>query len=397
VKRILLVASTTGYQVRVFADAARMAGVDLTLATDRCHMLDDPWGDDAVAVRFDDPLAALEDLRARGPFAGIVAVGDRPALVASQLAEALELRFSSPAAVAAAGNKLLSRERFKAGGLLTPEFRLNASAARYPCVLKPLGLSASRGVIRANNECEFAAARERIQKIVEREKNKSILVEDFIPGTEFALEGMVTGGRLQVLALFDKPDPLNGPFFEETIYVTPSREPGERQDAIFETAGRAVAALGLTDGPVHAEMRRNDEGVWMLEVAARPIGGLCARVVRFENGAPLEELILRQAMGEDVTRFRLARGAHGVMMIPVPGAGMFMGVEGVESARGIPGIEEVVITAKEGQMLAPLPEGASYPGFIFARGDSPAAVEAALRRAHSRLHFQFSAALPVVK
>jgi hypothetical protein len=397
VKRILLVASTTGYQIRAFADAAQSVAVDVILASDRCHVLEDPWGDDAIAVRFDEPLAALDEIRRRGPFDGIAAVGDRPALAASQIAQAMGLRFSPPEAVEAAGNKLLFRRRLQAANLPVPEFRLDEPPRRYPCVLKPLALSASRGVIRADGLAEFLAARERIRKIVEHENEKSILVEEFIAGREFALEGILTAGRLKVFALFDKPDPLDGPFFEETIYVTPSREIPEIQSAIFDAAGRAAAALGLTYGPIHAEMRVNGRGVWMLEMAARPIGGLCARVIRFEHGMTLEQAILLHAAGEEVSRLDLAAGAHGVMMIPVPGEGIFLRAEGIDAARGVAGIEDVVITAKEGQHLLPLPEGASYPGFIFARARTPLEAEQALRQAHSRLRFVLLPVLPVVR
>lgn len=403
-KRVLLIASTTGYQTRVFADAARGMGLDLVLATDRCHVLEDPWGDDAVALRFDDPSPGLDSLASRGPFDGIVAVGDRPAFVAAQAAARLGLRFSPPDAVLAAKNKFLARERFRRAGLLTPQYGLipvagdSAEAARatvYPCVLKPLGLSGSRGVIRANNRDEFSLAFGRIKKLIGNEP--SIQVEDFISGREYALEGLVTDGRLHVLALFDKPDPLDGPFFEETIYVTPSRG-GERvQQAIFETAQRAIAALGLTFGPIHAEMRVNAHGVWMLEVAARPIGGLCSQVLRFIPQLTLEELILRHALGDDVSHATLAPGGHSVMMIPIPRAGVFTHVDGLEQARRVEGVEDIVISAKEGQMLEPLPEGASYLGFIFARGNSPDRAERALREAHGILNFHVSAALPVVR
>ncbi len=196
--------------------------------------------------------------------------------------------------------------------------------------------------------------------------NEPILVEEFIPGREFALEAVVTQGRLQVLALFDKPDPLDGPYFEETIYITPSREPESVQRAIAEAAQQAATALGLTDGPMHAEMRVNDRGVWMLEAAARPIGGLCARVLHFESGVTLEDVLLRHALAQDVTAARLAPGAHGVMMIPIPRGGVFTGVEGVEKALQTADITSIEITAKQGQRMAPLPEGASYLGFLFA-------------------------------
>jgi biotin carboxylase len=389
-KRILLFAATTGYQVHSFAEAAERLGCELVLATDRCHVLDDPWGDQAIAARTEDPAG-------RGPFDGVLAVGDDPAVEAAQAAERLGLRFSPPDAVLAAKNKFLSRERFAAAGLLVPGYRLNAPPLRYPCVLKPAGLSASRGVIRADNPEQFAAAYARIRKLAGHADDPSIQVEDFIPGREFALEGLVTRGRLQMIALFDKPDPLDGPFFEETIYVTPSRAPAETQRAMVETTQRAIAALGLTDGPIHAEMRMNDRGVWMLEVAARPIGGLCSRVVRFASGETLEEILLRHAAGGDVSEARLAPGGHAVMMIPIPRAGVYRSVEGLERARSVAGIEDVVIAAKEGQMMLPLPEGASYLGFIFARAESPEEAEKAVRESHAGLRFEFATALPVVK
>lgn len=448
--RILLFASTTGYQVRSFAEAAERLGFELILATDRCHVLEDPWGDRAVAVQFDNPTDSFEALRARSPFDGVLAVGDQPALAAAQAAERLGLAFSPPGAVRAANNKFLSRERFAAAGLLTPGYRLvtqliDSESIRYPCVLKPLGLSGSRGVIRADNAREFRAAFARIQKLMEQDRSieidRSIQVEDFIPGREFALEGVVTRGELQMLALFDKPDPLDGPYFEETIYVTPSRAAAEVRRAIHETTQRAIHALGLTSGPVHAEMRVNDRGVWMLEVAARPIGGLCSRVLRFETGADreqalhavaphlavegqsqnalhavaprshtrshetvtLEEILLRHAAGETVAEARLAAGGHAVMMIPIPRAGVYVGVEGVERARALEdGAEhihdvDVIITGKPGQTMLPLPEGASYLGFIFGHGDSAEAAETAVREAHACLHFEFSVPLPVVR
>jgi len=394
VTRVLLIAATTGYQIRSFADAAAGLGIDLVLATDRCHVLENPWGDDAVPIA--DGLDALD---ARGPFDGIVAVGDQLAFVAAQAAERLGLRFSPPPAVAAAKNKFLARRKFRDAGLLVPTFELAGPDTNpaYPCVLKPTILSASRGVIRANNPAEFRQALARIAKILEREADRSIQVESFIPGREFALEAILTRGKLHALALFDKPDPLDGPYFEETIYVTPSREPSGVQRTILETTQRAATALGLTDGPIHAEMRVNDTGVWMLEIAARPIGGLCSRVLRFNGDRALEEILLRHAIGEDVCGFSLQPGAHGVMMIPIPSAGVYTSVDGVEEARATADIEDVIITAKEGQTLLPLPEGASYLGFLFARADTVGAVEQSLRQAHRKLRFQLAGVLPVVK
>jgi hypothetical protein len=230
--------------------------------------------------------------------------------------------------------------------------------------------------------------------------NRYIQVESFIEGREFALEGILTGGCLQTLALFDKPDPLDGPFFEESIYVTPSRETAATQREIVETAQHAVRALGLERGPVHIELRCNSQGAWILEVAARPIGGLCAKALRFNLHArhriPLEELILRHALGEDVSAALPSDSASGVMMIPVPRGGIYEGVAGLDHAAAVVGVEEVLMTAKQGQNILPWPEGSSYMGFIFARGITPESVEDALRRSHSELNFQISATLPVV-
>jgi hypothetical protein len=274
---------------------------------------------------------------------------------------------------------------------LASDPHIAAAQAQYPCVLKPLGLSASRGVIRANDGASFLTAFERIRRILAL-PDLSIQIERYISGKEFALEGIMTNGELSVLALFDKPDPLEGPFFEETIYVTPSREPAAVQQTIVDTCTQAVRALGLTHGPVHAEMRVNDEGVFMLEIAARPIGGLCARALRFTT-LTLEDIIVLHAAGAMPQHLEPATPASGVMMIPTPAEGVLESVTGIDQAKRTEFITGLEITAKQGEHLIPLPEGASYPGFIFAEGPDPASVESALRRAHAHLRFNILASL----
>lgn len=395
-KRLLLIGAKTGYQTRAFAEAAVRLGFELTLATDRCHKLENPWGDEAVALEFRDPEEAARTLASEGHVDGIVALGDGPAYLAAVAAQHLNIPYNSPQSVANCRNKFLARKCFYDAGMLTPNFRRVPLAnpptdVQYPVVLKPLTQSASRGVIRVNNSEEFAAAFRRIENIVRPERDEFLLVEDFIPGREFALEGILDHEKLRVLAIFDKPDPLDGPFFEETIYVTPSRMPKHVQSEFRYATQTAIQALDLTHGPIHAEMRLNERGVWMLEVAARPIGGLCAKVL-----SGLEDLILRHAAGEDISKFALDSSAAGVMMIPIPHGGIYAGVTGEEEARDVPLIEDVIVTAKIGQHLLPLPEGNSYLGFIFSRGGEPALVESALRQAHAKLSFEINTALPVV-
>jgi biotin carboxylase len=414
-RRILLLASTTGYQTRSLYETSRRLGFETVVASNRCINLEDPWHDGAIAIRYEKPATAASVLALLEPKPdGIVAVGDRPAEVAALAAEHLRLPFHPYNAVVVCRNKYLTRERFRQAGLLVPDFYRvplsydvaeAARSAQYPCVLKPLGLSASRGVIRVDDVLDFTHAFERIRNLLEQpdilqlrdEQDAYIQVESFVSGREFAIEGLLTHGHLRVLAIFDKPDPLDGPFFEETIYTTPSQVAPEIQQEMVRTTQEAVAALGLHHGPIHAEMRVNHAGVWMLEVAARPIGGICSQSLRFQDGMTLEELIVRHAAGEDVDTIQREAQASGVMMIPIPKSGIYQSVTGTEQASAVPGVTELVITAKVGQRLLQLPEGSGYLGFIFARSDDPARVDAALRKAHSMLNFEIATEVAFAK
>jgi biotin carboxylase len=333
-------------------------------------------------------------------------------VLAARVAERLGLPGHPPHAAAASGNKRETRERFKRAGLAVPwNFTVPLDSDRqraaddprlaYPCVLKPLGLSGSRGVIRVDSVQEFVAAFERIQKLLRRLDVRAartgledaLLVEAFIPGREFAIEGVMNEGAFHPFAIFDKPEPLDGPFFEETIYVTPSSLSGLSQVTLLRTVETAAAALGLWHGPVHAECRINSDGIVMLEIAARPIGGLCSKALRFTGGLPLEQVLLHHAIGDDISGFSREPAASAVMMVPIPQRGIFKHVEGEDAARAVEGIEEIRITAKRDQLLEPLPEAGSYLGFIFARAGTPAQAESAVREAHAALRFQIDPAI----
>ena len=434
VKRVLLVATTTGYQIRSFGEAAGTLGVRLVFASDRCDRLKDPWWDRAIPVRFHEEarsVGAVLSACRRAPPHGIVAVGDRPAVLAARLARAFGLPGHPPEAAATSRNKLATRRALQAAGLPAPWFvstsidddvRDLAGSVEYPAVVKPLALSGSRGVVRVDNPTELVAAFDRLRRVlrmrdvrVERdEAHGQALVEGFVPGTEYAVEGLLDHGTLRVLAIFDKPDPLDGPFFEETIYRTPPVASPEVQQRIVAAVAAAAAAIGLYHGPLHAECRVSGDGVYVLEVAARPIGGLCSRALRFRSGNPeagsgglqvaggadgvvsLEEVLLRHALGEDVSSYVREPTASGVMMIPIPRRGVYRGVEGVDEARGVDGVEDVRITARPDTTLVPLPEGKSYLGFIFARAAQPCAVDRALRDAHARLRFAIGREVVVV-
>lgn len=415
-KRLMLLFTTTGYNAQDFVHAANRMGVEVVFGTDRCHVLEDPWRDAAIPLRFDVPTRAVKAIvgyARKHPLDGLIAIGDKPTVAAAFASKVLGLPANPPQAAEVCRNKFHSRRALKKAGMPVPSFgsysvlqnpRDIAAKVRYPCVLKPFTLSASQGVIRANSPDEFDSAFQRIASLLrspslQERRNRNhdhILVEDFISGREVAVEGILRRGKLQVLALFDKPDPLDGPFFEETTYVTPSRLPQASQEAIAFCVENATRALRLSEGPIHAELRVNDSGPWIVEVAARCIGGLCSRTLRFGTGLSLEEILISHALGIEDGPIQRESAAAGVMMIPIPRAGCFQGVAGIEKAREVAGIEEVTLTAKIGQTLVPLPEGASYPGFIFARGSSPEFVERALREAHQMLEFTITPELPVV-
>ena len=419
-RRVLLLATTTGYQTRMFGEAADRLGVKLIFATDRCDQLEDPWWDGAIPIRFHQEAAAVRDIVATAsanPFHGILAVGDRPTVIAAYAAHLLDLTGNPPEAATAARDKRLTRECLKAAVLLVPRFKVVAATVDprpiavtldYPVVVKPAALSGSRGVMRADNPTGFVVAFDRLRRLLAEDDVRvmqdpaaeDVLIESFIDGREFAIEGVLERGVLQTLAIFDKPDPLDGPFFEETIYVTPSTSPPAVQDQITTAIAEAARALGLFHGPVHAECRVNDRGVYVLEVAARPIGGLCARALQFArpggDTAGLEELLLRHALGERLEDWTREPIASGVMMIPIPAGGIYRRAHGVEAAEQVAAVCEIRITAKPDQALVPLPEGSSYLGFIFAKGATPKAVELALREAHSRLTFDIDRRLVVL-
>jgi biotin carboxylase len=405
--RVLLLMPTTSYKAEDFLEAAGRLGVEVVVGGEQRSTLEGQVPQSVLTVAFDRPergLATIVEAHRRAPFAAVIGTDDESTLLAALAGEALGLPHNPPAAARAARDKLESRQRFQAAGLRGPRVRRVgldeppeeiAAGLAYPCVLKPLHLAASRGVVRADDPPSFVAAFRRVAAIVHEAESagqRALLVEDYIPGHEVALEGLLRGGGLEVLAIFDKPDPLEGPFFEETIYVTPSRLPPGVQAALSGEAAAACRALGLREGAVHAELRIHEGQPWMLEVAPRTIGGLCSRTLRFGAGVSLEELILHHALGRKGSLPAREASAAGVMMIPIPRAGVFAGVEGLDEARSVPGIEDLQISVHRGSEILPPPEGHRYLGFIFARGTRPQAVEAALRAAHARLRVRIDAA-----
>jgi biotin carboxylase len=414
---LILLMSPATYRASAFRAAAERAGLSVVTAWDAPDRLADRMTG-ALALDFQYPDAATDRIvrwvraQPETPVRGVLAVDDRGAGLAVQASAALGLPHNDEGSAVAARDKWVMRRALEAGGVPVPRYEAVptdtdpatiADRQRYPVVVKPTLLSGSRGVIRADAPDEFVKAFLRARRIIERSgmpaSEYPILIEQYLPGVEVALEGLLTGGRLETLALFDKPDPLEGPFFEETIYVTPSGLPGATQAAISANVEQSAAAVGLRAGPVHAELRIDlDRGdVWMIELAGRSIGGLCGAVLEFGTGMSLEEIILRHAAGLDLPSTRRSGAGAGVMMIPIPKGGILRGTTGVDEARAVPGVTGVEITAPCNQPIVPLPEGESYLGFIFAEGETPAEAERALREAHAKLSFRIDPMIPLVR
>lgn len=410
-KRVLLLLPTTGYRNNDFLAAAKELGVEIVAVANYCHQLAPTWGlPPIMALHFDRPEQAVDTVlrEINGNLDAVLAVDDSGVELAALLSERLGLPGNPAHAVRLVRDKLAFRQLLQEREFLCPEFhhlptgddpRKLVPELKFPVVVKARRLSASRGVIRADDSEALVRAVSWVRAIQSRADRDAqelgLIIEDFIPGREYALEGTLESGELTTLTLFDKPDPLDGPYFEETIYVTPSRLLGALQDRIHQEVARACRFAGLTTGPVHAEVRVNDQGICILEVAARSIGGLCGRVLTHFLGMSLEELILRQVVAEPLA-IAGEGGAAAVMMIPIPRRGIYHGLEGLASAQSVAGVTGVSITAEPGHIVAPPPDGASYLGFIFARAARPAEAENALRIAHRRLQFDIRPEYPVM-
>ena len=410
--RALLLLPSGTYKAPDFMAAARTLGIDVVVASDRRQALSGTLGDRALTIPLSDPERAggrIVELAGRTRIDAVVAADDAGVLAAAHAAERLGLRGNPPAAAARARDKAAMRAALASADVAQPDYALAgpdddvaavAGALGLPCVLKPLGLSASRGVIRADERTSAARAAERVRAILAEAggdpAREPLLVESYVPGGEVALEGLVRDGRLETLAMFDKPHPLEGPYFEETMLVTPTRLSAERASAVERTVAEAAAALGLCEGPVHAELRLPAGGPpAVLELAARTIGGLCARTLRFGLGVTLEELVLRGALGLPLDGLVRERAAAGVTMLPIPAAGKLEEVRGLEEARAVPGVTGIELSVRPGRPVRPLPEGDRYLGFVFARGERPEDVERSLRAAEAQIEVRVTQAASV--
>lgn len=394
---VVVVLPSHTYRATDFVRAAESLGIDLVVASEEPPPID--MGDRYLQIDCSDPEAAAESIASLGetaPIDGVVAADDQGVMIAAHASELLAVPGNDPAAAATTRDKLLMRHRLAASEVDQPDFRAlrpgddpgeAADAVGYPLVVKPIDRSASQGVIRVDRPEQLEPTVERVRRIAGA--GSTLLLEAYAPGVEVAVEGLVSDGDLTVLAVFDKPDTSSGPYFPETLFITPSRLSGESISEVERVAESAIRALGLTAGPVHIELRVDETRARVIEVAARSIGGLCSRSLNFGlMGTTLESLILRNAIGASRDRLRREAVSSGVLMIPTPSSGILARVAGVDEVREIPGVTGMDFTIKPGGEVTSPPEGERYLGFVYARADTPEEVESALRKAMEKLEVQ---------
>ncbi len=396
-----MVAPNRSYRVASYIDAATRLGLQLIIVSDSEHSLVSAVAS-GITVDFADPDLAFEQVKlsiADKSILSVIATDDAVVTLASRIARELGLPHNDPKASRLTVRKDLARIRLQQEQCNVPEFSVcaiydaadKATEFTYPVVLKPLMLSGSRGVIRADDPTQFIAAAERLERILANEpasdyERRHFLVEQYLDGDEIAFDGFVQDGRLLPLAMFDKPEPMNGPFFEESYYITPSRHDAATQQAIVEEIERCCAAYGLRHGPIHAEARITTQGVVLLEMASRTIGGQCARLIEYVLGSNLEQVII-QLMSDRSPEYQRGSKHAGVLMIPIEQSGVLKRVEGLIKAQQVANITDIEIHIQPGYELIPLPEGSSYLGFIFASAETFDQTLQALREAHQQLKF----------
>ena len=400
---VLIIAPHGSYRTFAFIQAAEKLAVNTLIASEGKHSVISAYAK-GIHLDFTQPeqlYTQLETAVSEHNLLGVIATDDYTTELAAKIAQKRGLPHNDPEAVLLTQRKDLARQRLESHSVAKPdhwridlesELEPQLQAIRYPAVLKPIALSGSRGVIRTNNQQELIQAIERVSGLlgsmydISADAQRYLLVEEYIHGDEVAVEAMLYAGELSVLTIFDKPEPLEGPFFEESYYIMPSGLSEPMQQTIQTVLQQACDAYGLTEGPIHAECRLRDGQVYIIEVAARTIGGLCGRLLNVGTGYSLEEIVLQHAMGRPLT-IKPQQQAAGVLMIPIPQAGVLKRVEGMLAAQAVAHIEEINIQIREGHELVPLPDGASYLGFIFAYADTTSEVEQALRTAHEHLTF----------
>lgn len=369
-----------------------------------------------TTVAVQPPEQAIEQalrLHEQTSIGAVLGYEEDATLTVAHIAAALGLPAHPVAAAEAALDKPMMKQRFAAAGIPAADFIVAADedeavawaeAGGYPVVVKPCRGSASQGVIRANDEHTLRQAYRRLRRIIRDHEldnggrpPSAHLVERYLPGSELSCELLLQYGAPEVITEFGKPLPLTGPYFEESIYLTPPALGAALRREVHELSMAAAKALGFYHGPAHCEIRLTPDGPKVLEIAGRLLGGACAGSFRDRLGEDLDALLLRSALGERITLPAPADDAPtvGALMIPVPGEGRVVAVRGDDGARRVPGVRDVSLQTEPGEIVVPFPEQACYAvGFVSASGPDEAAVVGSLGQAAAQISLELTPLRP---
>lgn len=399
-KKLLVILPANTYRAQRFLEAARKLGVDVFIATDSDFSPPDPSNSVIDGISFCDPKEAgrqiADIIRHQGPMS-VLAVDEAAVEVAEWTRVALGLIDHPNSGILATRDKRELRQRLRENNISQPktfdilELEQGRGEIPFPVVVKPSKGSGSIGVTKAQNQQELTKSLITVQDVIAKMtiSNQCIVVEEYIPGVEFAVDILVTDGKLHVLVIFEKPDPLVGPFFAETIYVTPPHLTDSQLEALHSVIQKCIRALSINNGPLHLELRLTSANDWVpIDIASRSIGGNCSNALAFASNTSLEELIIQNALGLEVINTQRERRASGVYMIPAETLGTLVAVHGVEAALKVRFVEDIQITVKPGTKTVPLPFDNQYLGFIFAKAPGAKTVEKALRTARALLEIE---------
>ena len=370
-KKLLLVIPENSYKSNDFVVAAEKLGIDFLIITDS-EQVSSKFSDTVIINKFDAELNK-NNLKKLKDVTHVLPVDHSALKFSGYLVDLLEVKGNKLESINLSMNKYESRKIFNS--LL--DIKVNNEIIKNiddvntfinkngTSVLKPIYGTASKSVLKINN---VEKNKEQIEKLMQDCFDQDLVIEEYIDGKEYALEGTIINSELKKIVIFDKPVEYKHPYFEESIYITPSELSSEAEKRVVSIVDKACKKIGLEDGPVHVEFKINENQIFIIEINPRMIGGLCSRCLSFGLfKVSLEEIILHAFMNNELKNIELLNNYVGVLMIPTPKSGKFISIN-KEELEKIPNISNVEITVPEGSDLLEPPYGDKYLGFAFSQG-----------------------------
>ena len=372
-KKLLLVIPENSYKSNDFVTSAEKLDLDFLVITDS-QQVSGQFSDTVIIHSFDEELE--NDVKEKLQDVTHILPVDHSALkFSAYLVDLLKAKGNNTKSINTAMNKFESRKIFNS----ISEIKIQNAIVKKiedieifinengTSVLKPIYGTASKSVIKVES---FQENKAEVEKLMQDCSDQDLIIEEFVDGSEYALEGNLINSELNKIVIFDKPINYKEPYFEESIYIAPTEIPDKTQKEIVNLIGKACKKLGLENGPVHVEFKIHNKEIFIIEINPRMIGGLCSRCLSFGLfKTSLEEIALHAFLNNELKSIDLLSNFVGVLMIPTPISGKFISINKNE-LESIPNVSGVEITVSENSNLLEPPFGDKYLGFVFSQGDS---------------------------